>query len=190
MTTPNLIFAHNLERQIRERSITQRELAKAIGVSAPTVHDWVKGNIYPRIDKIEKLAQYFGCDKSDLIEDRKPSHTRISPQEVGDIIRRRREELRLTLADLADRVGLTAEELANWESGQTADKNINVAKKLSIILRLPFGTIIGIQPTPETAKKKNFFRRLEEAFINIIFTDAEIEQLIAYGKFLVSQRKE
>ena len=31
--------------------------------------DWVNGKKYPRIDRIEKLAIYFGVSKSDLIED-------------------------------------------------------------------------------------------------------------------------
>ena len=30
--------------------------------------DWINGRTYPRIDKIEKMAQYFGVQKSDLVE--------------------------------------------------------------------------------------------------------------------------
>lgn len=30
----------------------------------------LKGNTYPRIDKIEMMANYFGIEKSDLIEDK------------------------------------------------------------------------------------------------------------------------
>ena len=36
-----------------------------------TFSDWVNAKTYPRIDKIEKMAQYFGIEKSDLIEKRK-----------------------------------------------------------------------------------------------------------------------
>ena len=64
------VFAANLRRYIALTGVTQKDLAKKIGVSAPTMHDWVKGNVYPRIDKIEKLAAYFGCLKSDLIEEK------------------------------------------------------------------------------------------------------------------------
>ena len=35
-----------------------------------TFTDWVNGKTYPRIDKIEMLANYFGIKKSDLIEDK------------------------------------------------------------------------------------------------------------------------
>ena len=35
-----------------------------------TFTDWVKGNAYPRIDKIELMADYFGISKSDLVEEK------------------------------------------------------------------------------------------------------------------------
>ena len=34
--------------------------------------DWVNAKTYPRIDKIELMANFFGIDKSDLIEDKEP----------------------------------------------------------------------------------------------------------------------
>ena len=64
------VFAENLKFYIEKSRVTQKDLAKIIGVSAPTMNDWVKGHKFPRIDKIEKLASYFGILKSDLIEDK------------------------------------------------------------------------------------------------------------------------
>lgn len=49
---------------------TQKELAEIVGVAPSTFNDWMKGKKYPRIDKIELLANYFGILKSDLIEER------------------------------------------------------------------------------------------------------------------------
>jgi transcriptional regulator with XRE-family HTH domain len=48
---------------------TQKELSEIVGVATSTFNDWMKGKKYPRIDKIEILANYFGIQKSDLIED-------------------------------------------------------------------------------------------------------------------------
>lgn len=183
------IVSKNINRLIQRSGKTRKEICKEIGVSYSTFTDWANGSNYPRPEGLELLARYFGCDKSDLIEERQPSHTRITPQEVGDIIRRRREEMRLTLAELSARVGMTEAELADWESGKTADKSVRLAKKMSDVLGIPFGTIIGAKPSERHIYERNFFQRLKEAFINIIFTDAEIEQIIAYGKFLESQRK-
>ena len=64
------VFAKNLRKYMESKGITQKELAEKIGVSAPTMNDWLQSKKYPRIDKIEKLANYFGILKSDLIEEK------------------------------------------------------------------------------------------------------------------------
>ena len=55
---------------MNERGKSRKEVADAIGVSYFTFTDWVKGKTYPRMDKVEKLANYFGVKISDLIEKR------------------------------------------------------------------------------------------------------------------------
>lgn len=59
---------------MESRNKTQKELAEIVGVSAPTMNDWIKGKKFPRIDKIEILANYFGILKSDLIEEKTDEH--------------------------------------------------------------------------------------------------------------------
>lgn len=65
------VFSKNLSYYIEISRRDQIEIAKAIGVAPSTFNEWVKGKKYPRIDKIEMLANYFGILKSDLIEDKK-----------------------------------------------------------------------------------------------------------------------
>lgn len=65
------VFARNLRYYMERKGKNQRELAEIIGVSAPTMNDWINAKKYPRIDKIEMLANYFGILKSDLIEEKK-----------------------------------------------------------------------------------------------------------------------
>ena len=69
------IFASNLRRYMEFNGKSRRDVAEAIGVSYYTFTDWVNGKKYPRMDKVERLANYFGILKSDLIEDKteKPS---------------------------------------------------------------------------------------------------------------------
>ena len=64
------VFSQNLRKYMAESGKTQRDLAEIIGVNAPTFNEWVSGKKFPRIDKIQKLADYFGILKSDLIEDK------------------------------------------------------------------------------------------------------------------------
>ena len=62
------IFAENLKRHMALTGTTRNELSKTLGVSYYTISDWINGKKYPRIDKIEMLASFFGISKSALIE--------------------------------------------------------------------------------------------------------------------------
>ena len=64
------IFAKNLIYYIERSGRSQKEIADMLGVATSTLNNWVKGSKYPRIDKIEMLANYFGILKSDLIEEK------------------------------------------------------------------------------------------------------------------------
>lgn len=64
------IMAQNLQRLMDSRGIDRNRLCADLGFKYTTLTDWLKGNTYPRIDKIEMMANYFGIEKSDLIEDK------------------------------------------------------------------------------------------------------------------------
>ncbi|WLR88545.1 helix-turn-helix transcriptional regulator [Streptococcus iniae] len=66
------VFAKNLNRFMERRGIDRNKLVEDLGFKYTTVTDWTIGRTYPRIDKIEMLANYFGVQKSDLIEDKEP----------------------------------------------------------------------------------------------------------------------
>ena len=62
------VFAINLKYQMDVNRKTRKDISDALGVSYFTISDWVNGKKYPRMDKVELLASYFGIQKSDLIE--------------------------------------------------------------------------------------------------------------------------
>ena len=62
------IFAKNLAYYLDRSGKDQKEVAEVVGVAPSTFNEWMKAKKYPRIDKIEILANYFGILKSDLIE--------------------------------------------------------------------------------------------------------------------------
>lgn len=63
------VMGMNIQRNIDRMGITRKDFAKAIGVPYSSLTDWINGKSYPRIDKIEMMARYFGVQKSDLVED-------------------------------------------------------------------------------------------------------------------------
>ncbi|KKF49809.1 putative cI-like repressor [Streptococcus phage Javan636] len=64
------IFARNLKKFMQQRGVDRNKLVEDLGFKYTTVTDWTIGRTYPRIDKVEMLANYFNIEKSDLIEDK------------------------------------------------------------------------------------------------------------------------
>ena len=86
------VMAKNLTYYVGRSGKTQREIASVVGVAPSTFNDWLKAKKYPRIDKIEILADYFGILKSDLIEERSEEHKEMQKNNdvIADIIVRMR----------------------------------------------------------------------------------------------------
>lgn len=84
------VFAKNLKYYMEREGKNQKEMAAIVGVSAPTFNEWLKAKKYPRIDKIERLAKYFGILKSDLIEDKQEMQK--NNDVIVDIIARLRSD--------------------------------------------------------------------------------------------------
>lgn len=64
------IFARNIKYYLNERDMTQTQLAKILDYPEMTVSNWVNAKYYPRIDKIQEMADFLSINKSDLIEDK------------------------------------------------------------------------------------------------------------------------
>ena len=64
------IFAKNLNYYMTINHKTRTDVCRDLDIPYSTYTDWCNGNIYPRIDKIELLANYFDIKKSDLVENK------------------------------------------------------------------------------------------------------------------------
>lgn len=60
------IFSKNLKKLFNESGKQQIELAEYLKVTKPLVTIWLRGTSYPRIDTLEKIAQFFGVPISYL----------------------------------------------------------------------------------------------------------------------------
>lgn len=63
-------MSKNLKYYIERSGKDRKELAEIWGFPYSTVTEWINGRKYPRIDRIEIMADYFGILKSDLIEEK------------------------------------------------------------------------------------------------------------------------
>ena len=79
------IMAKNIRYYMDLYGKSRKDMCEALGVKYTTLTDWVNGNSYPRIDKIEMMANFFGIEKSDLVEDRSPSLSRRDTRDIEKI---------------------------------------------------------------------------------------------------------
>jgi repressor LexA len=64
------VLSKNLSKFMKLNGKTQMDLAHDLKVSQTTISEWMNGKKYPRIDKLQQLADYFGVYKSELVEDK------------------------------------------------------------------------------------------------------------------------
>ena len=80
------ILSKNLKYYIERSGKDRRELAETWGFPYSTVTDWINGKKYPRIDRIEIMAEYFGIMKSDLIEEKMTEEIKKDNDTISSIV--------------------------------------------------------------------------------------------------------
>lgn len=63
------ILGRNLRYYMALKGVSRRDVCTALDLSYTTFREWDLGRVYPKMETVERLANYFGCEKADLIED-------------------------------------------------------------------------------------------------------------------------
>lgn len=79
------VMSANIKKYMDKNGIDRRKLASDLNQAYTTVSDWVNGKTYPRIDKIEMLADYFHIEKADLVEENKPDNLKEVPTKTKKV---------------------------------------------------------------------------------------------------------
>ena len=61
-------FSTNLRYYMEREGFNQADISRLVGVSESAVGKWMKMKSTPRMGIVEKLAEHFGINKSDLLE--------------------------------------------------------------------------------------------------------------------------
>lgn len=64
------VFVKKLKYYMDLKNINQVDLMNDLALSSSTVSNWCTGKKLPRMGKIQMLADYFGINKSDLLEEK------------------------------------------------------------------------------------------------------------------------
>lgn len=76
------ILAKNLNYYIERSGKNQTDIARELGIPEMTMSNWVKAKTYPRMDKLQLLADFFRIPRSFLTEEQPANIHTISPQTV------------------------------------------------------------------------------------------------------------
>lgn len=63
------IFGKNLEKQMKKHGYNQADLATYLGVSRSVISRYIKGESVARMNKVQRLADLFHIQVSDLLEE-------------------------------------------------------------------------------------------------------------------------
>ena len=53
---------------LRKNNVSIYAVAKATGLSTATLYSWRSGEYQPKLDKLQKIADYFGVDVTYFLE--------------------------------------------------------------------------------------------------------------------------
>ena len=84
------IMARNIKRYMQKMGISRKDFCERLGFAYSTVTDWLNAEKYPRIDKIEMMANFFGISKADLVEPPASASAPPAPQKSDGLPERDR----------------------------------------------------------------------------------------------------
>lgn len=175
------VFAENLRFFIKRSGRTQREIADFIGVTPATFNEWTKGKKYPRIEKIELLAQYFGVTKAELIEhQRRDEHSKKAGSR--DVLV---ENLRYYMAktdksrkDVSEAIGVSYFTFSDWCNGKKYPRIENL-EALAKYFGISVPELVGEKQSP--VQQTNAHKTDKQEVLDIIVrlhTDAEFLEIV------------
>lgn len=101
----------------------------------------------------------------------------LSNEQIGKLIKEKREKLGMTQAQLGEKLGVGASAVNKWELGTVVNVKREVLRNLSVVLKIHPANLIGIQT------------EVEEIIISVDeFTVSEITEIQNYIEFIKSKR--
>lgn len=108
------IMANNIKRYMKKNNVTQSDICNALNFKPSTFSDWVNAKTYPRIDKIEMLANYFNIEKSDLVEKEKKDNS----NRIWENVKHLRKKNNISREELAKLLDVSTELISEIEENK------------------------------------------------------------------------
>ena len=79
------IVGKNIKRLAYEHGKTQTDISRDLNISKSTVSSWMNGTRVPKMNKVDILCEYFGCKRSDIMEEK--TDNVIIPEVILDVLK-------------------------------------------------------------------------------------------------------
>lgn len=160
-------MAQNIVRLMEQNDVDRNKLSNDLNISYTTIRDWVKGITYPRIDKIEMLANYFGVSKSDLVEkqvEKSPLENQIFPKRLLSLM----DSKNLSVEELSSILDVPKDTVINYTKG-IGEPSFSVLTSIANYFDVTIDYLLG---RTDIQGSTDFHKRIAE-------TDEEIAEFIA-----------
>lgn len=148
------IFANNLKFYMEKNNVDRYELSKICEVPYSTVSSWLQSDRYPRIDKIQQLADYFSIDKSDLIE----GPTNIDSS-FASTLKQLRINKKLTQEELSKEINVSTSTIGMYETSKR-EPNFEVLKKISNFFNISLDNLILGEKSNNSESFKDYIKNI------------------------------
>jgi transcriptional regulator with XRE-family HTH domain len=141
-------LARRLREERAERSLTQAALSAELGVPQATYAGWETGRTTPSPEHFAILAALLGLSE-ERIEAICSSPLEVDYAEwpaFGQLVGARRQALRLTRADLAEALGVSARAVMSWELGYRRPQPAQITALATVLAVHPAELVAALPP--------------------------------------------
>lgn len=180
-------------RELRERTgRTQEEIADMLEIRRQTYNSYEQGNIMPKTENIIKIAKVLRTTPNYLLGWEEEQEEVNNNSIVGSVIRRLREEKRLTLTEVAEEFNIPLKTLKEYENG-TKEIPKNIIESFARYFDVEIDNIIALEigvnkkhafVTTSEELSRRYKKWQAEIGYNTHFTDAEISEIIKFAKYI------
>lgn len=210
------IIGKNIKVAREAKRLSQRELARELGVSYQQLSQWENGEIKPQVDTLKMIAQKLNTTLDNLVIENAVFEIKEDKDNIiGRNIRAAREAAGLTQRQLAEKLGMGYQQLNKYELGRR-EPGFKILKRIAEALNVPTDQLTeGILSilksktrfeiiSAEEKQKREMQKRLikeviEEILPEIIATqlakdprlriiDDRIEECVRYVRWILAER--
>lgn len=185
----------------KELDMSVDDLASKLGKNRATIYRYERGDIENLpLDVLEPLANALETTPGYLMgwEDtpKKDEPSTIDEITMGDVFKALRLGSNLSIDEFSNEIGLSIDDIKKYETGR-APIPVNIINLVADFFGISISEIIKAHqndnnrtPTGFEMKKERFerFKMWNKEFGQIHFTDEEINKVMEYTRFLLSQR--